>query len=115
MVRMFVSINPGTSLKMGYLGSKTRLIGQILEKYCVCSRGHIFSPIIMTFGQNVCLDKMSDEFENVKTRSLGQMLKIPYVCSRGHTFSPISMELDQHVCRDEIPYKFETMSCRVKN
>ena len=26
---------------------------------CVCSRRHIFSPIIMKLGQNVCLDKIS--------------------------------------------------------
>ena len=31
---------------------------------CVRSRGHIFSPIIMKRGQNVGLDKISDEFEN---------------------------------------------------
>ena len=30
---------------------------------CVHSRGHIFSPILMKLGQNVCLDKISDEFE----------------------------------------------------
>ena len=36
-------------LIMGHIMSKTRSLGQILEKPCVCSRGHIFS-------QNVCLD-----------------------------------------------------------
>ena len=35
------------SLKMGHVGSKTKSLSQILEKPCVCSRGHIFSPIIM--------------------------------------------------------------------
>ena len=30
---------------------------------CVRSRGHIFSPILMKLGQNVCLNKISDEFE----------------------------------------------------
>ena len=30
---------------------------------CVRSRGHIFSPIFMKLGQNVCLNKISDEFE----------------------------------------------------
>ena len=33
------------SSKMGHVRSKTRLLGQILEKPCVHSRGHIFSPI----------------------------------------------------------------------
>ena len=49
---------------MGYVGSKTRSPGQILGKPCVQSRGHIFSRILMKVGQNVCLDDISDEFEN---------------------------------------------------
>ena len=52
------------SLKMGHVGSKTTSLGQILEKPFVQSRGHIVSPIIMALGQNVCLDEISDEFEN---------------------------------------------------
>ena len=49
---------------MGHGGSKTRSLGQILEKPCVRSRWHIFCPIIMKLGQNICLDKISDEFVN---------------------------------------------------
>ena len=49
---------------MGIVGSKTRSHGQILEKPSVCYSGHIFSPIIMKLGQNVFLDKISDEPEN---------------------------------------------------
>ena len=64
---------------MGHVGSKTRSPGQILGKPCVCSRGHIFSRILMKVGQDVCLDDISDEFENglrgVKTRSPGQILE----------------------------------------
>ena len=52
------------SLKMGHDREKTRSLGQILEKPCVCSRGHIFSPILLELGQNVCLNDISDEFEN---------------------------------------------------
>ena len=52
------------SSKVSFVGSKTRSLGQILEKTCVRSRGHIFSPIIMKPGQNVCLDEISDQFEN---------------------------------------------------
>ena len=36
----------------------------MLEKPCVCSRGHIFNPVFMKLGQNVSLDKISDDFEN---------------------------------------------------
>ena len=49
---------------MGQVRLKTRSVGQILEKSSVCSRGHIFSKIIMKLGQNVCLDEILDEFEN---------------------------------------------------
>ena len=91
----------------------------MLEKLCVCSRGHIFSPILMKLGQNVCLDKISEEFEigscGVKTRSLGQILEKPCVRSRGHIFSPILMKLSQNVCLDKISDELEIMSCGVKN
>ena len=53
-------------------GSKTRSLGQMLEKPCVCLRGHILSPIIVKSGLNVCLEEISDESESrscrVKTR-----------------------------------------------
>ena len=45
---------------MDTVGSKTRSLDQILEKPCICSRGHIFSSIIMKLRENVCLDKISD-------------------------------------------------------
>ena len=53
-----------TSLKMGHVRSKTRSLDQILEKPCVHCRGHIFRPMIMNLGKNVCLDKISDEIKN---------------------------------------------------
>ena len=52
------------TLKMGQVGLKTRSLGQMLEKPCVCSGGHIFSPIIMKLGQNICLDEISNKFES---------------------------------------------------
>ena len=66
-------------------------VGQILEKYCVCSRGHIFSPILMKLGLNVSLIDVFDEIEKgscymSKTRSLGQILGKHCVCFRGHIF-----------------------------
>ena len=61
---MIVLIKSQTSSKMGHVGSKTSSLGRILEKPCVRSRGHIFSPIIMKLGQNVYLDEISDKFEN---------------------------------------------------
>ena len=46
------------------MGGGTRSLGQILEKHCVCSSGHIFNPILMKLGQNVCLDDIVREYEN---------------------------------------------------
>ena len=93
---MIVLMKSLTSLEISHVGSKTRLLGQILENPCVPYRGHIFSPLIMKLGENVCLEK-------------------PCVRSRGHIFSPIIMKRDQNVCLDEISDKFENESCWVKN
>ena len=64
LVRMFALVKSGMSLKMGHVGSKTRSLGQILEKPFICSGCHIFSPTLLKIGQNVCLDNILDEFEN---------------------------------------------------
>ena len=57
----------------------------------------------MKLGQNACLDKISDGFENGSYRGkLGQILKKPCVGSRGHIFSLIIIKLCQNICLDEI-------------
>ena len=104
---------------MGHVGSKTRSLGQILEKPCVRCKGHIFSTIIIKLGQNVCLDEISDKFDNwhvgSKTRSAGQMLEKPLVRTRGQILTLIIIKLGQNVCLDKISDEFENGSCRVKN
>ena len=40
-------------MKLGHVGSKTRSLGQILEKPCVHSRGHSFYSEVMKLSQNV--------------------------------------------------------------
>ena len=47
-----------SSSNMGCHGSKTRSLGQIKEKPCVCDRGGIFQLIFMNIGQNDNLDKI---------------------------------------------------------
>ena len=42
-----------SDLKLGHVGSKTRSLGQILEKSCVYSRGHSFDSKFMKLDQNV--------------------------------------------------------------
>ena len=49
---------PLMSLKMGHVGLTTRLLDQILEKSCVLSKGHIFSPKFMELGKNTCLNPL---------------------------------------------------------
>ena len=84
----------------------------MLEKPCVCSRGHIFSPIIMKHGQNVFFIKSRMGHVRSKTRSLGKILEKPCVCCRGHIFSPIIMKHCQNVCLDEMSDECENGSCR---
>ena len=100
---------------MGCVGSKTRSLGQILEKSCVSSRGHIFSPIIMKLGQNVCQTFLKMGHVGLKTRSQGQILEKPCVGTRGYIFSPIIMKLGKNICLDEISNEVENRVCQVKN
>ena len=49
---MLINIMSRTSLKLGHVGLKTRLLGQILEKPCVHSRGHSIDSKFMKLDQN---------------------------------------------------------------
>ena len=51
---MLIPIKLRSSSKLGHVGSKTKLLGQILEiKTFVHSRGHSFDPKLMKLCQNV--------------------------------------------------------------
>ena len=95
---MFV-LKSRMGLKMVHVGSKTRSQFQILEKPCVCSRGHIFSPIIMKLGQNVLLIKSWSclKMGHFGSKTTSNLVK-PCVHSSGHIFSLIIMKLGQNVC-----------------
>ena len=73
----------------------------------------------MKLGQNVCLDRMSDKFENgsvwVKTRSQDQILEKPCVHCIGYILVQILMKLGQNVCFDDFYEEFENGSCRCEN
>ena len=45
-------------------GFKNFLGEPCLQKRCECFTGHIFDSILMKLGQNLCLDEVSQEFEN---------------------------------------------------
>ena len=48
---------------MGDIGSKTRSVGQIMEKPCEHSRGHSFGPFFIKLAQNNHLGKILVQFE----------------------------------------------------
>ena len=110
LVRMFVLLKSRISLKMGHVRSKTRSLGQILEKPCVRFRAHIFS-LIITWSE--CLSWWNLGWvwkwgmSGQKSRSAGQILEKPCVRSRGQLISLISMKRGQNVCLDKISDEFE--------
>ena len=73
---MFVLLKSRTGSKVAYVGSKTRSLGQMLEKPCTHSRGQIFSQIIMKLGQNFRLMKswMSTKWF-MESQKLGHYVK----------------------------------------
>ena len=50
---MLIIIISRSSSKLGLVGSKTRSLGQILEKPCIHSKEHSFDPTFMKVCQNV--------------------------------------------------------------
>ena len=78
---------------MGRVGSKTKSLGQILEKLCVPYGGHIFSSVIMILGQNVFPGKISIEFEN---RSCG----VKNLVTRSHVRKTLFMLYRPHIQPD---------------
>ena len=116
---MFVLTKSWRRLKIVYVRSKTRSLGQILEKPYVCSRGHIFGPIIMKLGWNICPDESRTNTKmghaGSKIRSLGQVSEKPCVHFRGHIFSQKILKLGQNVCLDKISNEIENGLCKVRN
>ena len=62
-VRMFMLMISRTSSNMGQVGSKSRSLGQIIEKPGLRTRGYIFCPIFLKTIQNVCLCDILVKFE----------------------------------------------------
>ena len=84
--------------KLGHVGSKTRLLGQILEKPFIHSRGHIFDSKLIRMLM-IIISRSNSKLGHVgsKTRSLGQILEKPCVHSRGHRFDHKFIKLCQNV------------------
>ena len=62
-IRMLMSIISRSSTKLGHVESKTRSLGQILEKPCVYSKRHKFDPEFMKLCQIVNHHNILIKFE----------------------------------------------------
>ena len=60
---MLIIITSRSSSKLGHVGSKTRSLGQIIEKPCVHSRGYSFYHKVMKICQNVNHHNILVKFE----------------------------------------------------
>ena len=80
-------------------------IHSFLEKPCVRSRDHIFSPLVINLVRIFALIKSRTSVElghvGLKIRSLGEILENPCVRSRDHIFSPILVKFGKNVCLDK--------------
>ena len=85
-------------LKLGYVGSNTRSLGQTLEKPCVYSRGHSFDHKFMNCVRKLIIIMSRSDLKlghfGSKTRSLGQILEKPCLHSKRHSFNAKFMKLD---------------------
>ena len=79
-----------SSLNLDYVGSKTRSLGQILEKPGVHSREHSFDSKATNFIRRLMIIISRSDLKlghvGSKTRSLGQILEKPCVHSKRHSF-----------------------------
>ena len=94
---------------MGHLGSKTRSVGQIIEKPCEHFRGHSFGPVFIKLGQDRIWIMLGP-----KTRSVGQIIEKPCEHFRDHSLCPIFIKLAQNNHLDNISVKFKYGSCQGK-
>ena len=100
LLTIFVLVISQSSLIMGGMGTKSRSLRQILVKFCLHCRGHIFGPIFLRVALNVCLDNISSGIMGgigSKSRSLGQILVKSCLPSKGHNFDAIFLKLAQNV------------------
>ena len=86
--------------KLGHVGSKTRSLGQILEKkHLVYTLEGSFDSKVITLVRMLIIIISRSSLKlghgGSETRSLGHILKKPCVHSRGHSFDSKFMKLNQ--------------------
>ena len=69
---MLIIIISKSSLKLGQVGLKIRLLGQIVENPCVHSRGHCFSPQFraMKLGSCIHLEEVRSTMRSILSLDL---------------------------------------------
>ena len=76
---MLIIIISRSDSKLCHVGSKTRSLGQILEKPCVHSRGHSFDHKFIKLSELsiIIISRSDSKLGHVgsKTRSVGQILE----------------------------------------
>ena len=96
----------GSSSNTSHVGSKTRSVGQIIEKPCEHSRGHRFvqssSNLLRMIILTISRSSLNMGHVGSKTRSVGQIIEKPCEHSRGHRFRPIFIKLAQNDHLDNI-------------
>ena len=63
LLKMIILTISRSSSNIGHVGTKTRSVGQIIEKPYEHSRGHSFGTIIIKLAQNDHLDNISVKLE----------------------------------------------------
>ena len=102
---MLISLTSRPSSKLGHVGSKTRSLGQILEKYCVHSEDAVLIQSSRNFRMLMIIISRSSSKQGhggSKTRSLGEILEKPCVHFKRHSFDPRFMKLCQIVNHHDI-------------
>ena len=115
---MFVLMISRSSSIMGWVWSKSRSLGQILEKL-VYTLGTTFlakfsSNLVRMFVLMISWSSLIMGWEGSKSRSLGQILEISCFHSRDHIFGQIFIKLGKNVGLDDISVKCDHGWGRVK-
>ena len=99
--RLLIIIISRSSLKLGHVGSKTRSLGQILEKLVYTLEGTVSIQSSRNFIRMLIIiisrSSLKLGYVGSKTRSLGQILEKPCVHYKRHSFDPKFMKLCQIV------------------
>ena len=115
-LRMIILTKSQANSNMGYFGSKSRSVGQIIKKPCehntvlVQTSSNLLRMIILSISQT----SLNMGQVGSKTRSVGQIIEKHCKQDTGHIMHPIIMKICQIVCLDKITVKFEYGLCLVK-